>query len=157
MSGSRPAVRARRAADEVSRRVTSSASTSSKNSACPMSRALARARRSGRVSRQRPSLTARSTVLSSGEMTGGGALTTTLAVVASEPRIAVHPVISVRAPNRENTKVGVGSGKARREQTRLDRHRIGAILGVALEHPSNEADTVGLGFGGDGHRSHRHG
>ena len=56
----------------VSRRVTSSASTSSKNSAWARSLVLARARRSGRVSRQRPSLTRRSRALSSGVTAGAG-------------------------------------------------------------------------------------
>src|ERR1700722_4173657 len=48
MAGSRPAVRARRAAEVVSRRVISSDRTSSKNSAWPIWRGLASARRSGR-------------------------------------------------------------------------------------------------------------
>ena len=72
MSGSSPALRARRAAEVVSRLVTSSDSTSSKNSAWPMFLDLARARRSGRVSRQRPSFTWRSTPLSSAETVGTG-------------------------------------------------------------------------------------
>src|SRR2546421_87991 len=70
----RPQPLARKAADVVSRRVTSSDSTSSRNSAWPIWRARARASRSGRVSRQRPSLTARSTVLSSLLTVGTGAV-----------------------------------------------------------------------------------
>ena len=151
MSGSRPAARARRAAEEVSRRVTSSASTSSRNSAWPMLRALARARRSGRVSRQRPSFTARSTVLSSGEMTGGGALTTTLPLWSplrpdQGPRRALGP----RAELGERRKSP--SGRAKRAESRRPWIGTGSawLLGAALEHATDQADAVGLGFGGTG-------
>jgi hypothetical protein len=55
MVGSSPAARARSRALEVSHRVTSSARTSSRNSACPMPPVRASESRSGRVSRHRPS------------------------------------------------------------------------------------------------------
>ena len=74
MSGSRPAALARSDAEVVSRLVTSSDRTSSKKSAWAMSALLARANRSGKVSRQRPSFTWRSTALSSAVMTGAGAV-----------------------------------------------------------------------------------
>ena len=60
------------------RLVTSSDSTSSKKSAWAMSALLARASRSGKVSRQRPSFTCRSTVFSSAVMTGVGTVIATL-------------------------------------------------------------------------------
>ena len=50
-------------------------------------------------------------------------------------------------PNWENGKVAVGSGEARREQASLDRHRLRPSFGAAFEHPTDERDAVGLGFG----------
>src|SRR5271165_1423886 len=66
MSGSSPAVRARRAAEPFSRRVTSSDSSSSRKSACGSLFCRARVSRSGRVARSWPSLRVRRCRLRSG-------------------------------------------------------------------------------------------
>src|SRR5271166_6358834 len=66
MSGSSPAVRARRAAEPFSRRVTSSDSSSSRKSACGSCCWRARVSRSGRVARSWPSLRVRRCRLRSG-------------------------------------------------------------------------------------------
>ena len=131
MSGSSPAVLARKAAEVVSRRVTSSERTSSRNSAWPISRARARARRSGRVSRQRPSLTARSTVLSSLLITGAGA------VMPTPPPSGCSVAKSARRAGEPRPGEQAGAGA---------RPAAGAVLGASFEHPADQRDVERLGL-----------
>ncbi len=133
--------------------VTSSERTSSKNSAWPSSSALASARRSGRVSRQRPSFTWRSRAFSSAEMVGAGVLTPAPRRSWRRLRapvwllrclgIGVHrylPLTAKYSAGRAKRPVAAGPGRA---AARL-------ALGGALEHPADERDVEGLGLGGPG-------
>ena len=145
MSGSSPALRARSAAEVVSRLVTSSDSTNPRNSAWPMFLDLARARRSGRVSRHRPSFDLAQHALELVETVGTGRHAKPPAVVASAARSVPSPDSGSTDLAGEMRKSSSGPDEASGEQRALDGRLFDAGLGGTLEHAADERDAVGLG------------